>query len=220
MHIALAIASLQEKDPSGALMALKDAEAEDSKVPELHYTRSLAFYVKGDMNAALTAAKKALEYRPDYGDAMNAVGKLLLDQGRYDEAIPYLTKAAENPLFRESFQSMTNLGVLHYKRGELRKAEVYLDRAIAASPDRSCVAHYYRGHLRLKESRFKEATRDYDQATRRFCAAFADAHFAYGIALEYSKQYDKARKKYLEIQSRYPETEVAEKALTRLRALP
>ena len=34
------------------------------------------------------------------------------------------------------------------------------------------------------------------------------------------KQYDQARKKYLEIQSRYPETELADKAMNRLRALP
>ncbi len=220
MHLALAAAALQEKDATGALLALADAEKEDATIPELHYIRSLAFYTRGDMSAALQAAKKALALKPDYGDAGNAVGKLLLDSGRYEEAIPFLSRAAENQLYRDNYQPLTNLGVLHYKRGEMKKAETYLNRAITAAPDRSCVAYYYRGHLRLKESRFKDATRDYDQATRKFCASFADAHLAHGIALEYSKQYDQARKKYLEIQSRYPETELAEKAMNRLRALP
>jgi Tfp pilus assembly protein PilF len=220
LHLAVASAALSEKDSHGALVSLADAEREDPKLADVHFTRSLALFMKGELDGALASARRALELDPNHRDAQNALGKLLLDRGRYDEAIPHLRRAAEDPLFGENYQPMTNLGVLYYKRGQLSQSETYLNKAISSAPDRACVAYYYRGHLRLKESRFKEAARDYDQATRRFCASFGDAHFAQGIALEYSKQYDQARKKYLEIQSRYPDTELAEKALNRLRALP
>ena len=84
----------------------------------------------------------------------------------------------------------------------------------------SCVAYYYRGHLNLRENRFKEASRDYEHATQKFCAGFADAHFALGVAYLRNKQYDLARKKFLEIKQRYPNTEMADQAMDRLRYIP
>jgi type IV pilus assembly protein PilF len=220
LHLEVAAAALMENDSVSALTSIQSAEKEDPSLPEIHPARSIAYYLKHDLATAAAEAAKAVRMKPDYSDANSTLGKILLDQGKYDQAIPYLTAASKDPLYRDAHKPFTNLGVLYYKRGDFRNSEQNLESAIVASPEQACVAYYYRGHLRLKQSRFSDAIRDYDHATRRFCGSFADAHLALGIAYEYAKQYDQARKKYLDVQKRYPSTKLAEQAMNRLKELP
>jgi Tfp pilus assembly protein PilF len=220
MLVDIANGALNEGDSTGALENLLAAEKEDPKLAVLHHSKALAFYAKQDLATALIEARKAVELQPDYSDANNTLGKLLMDASKADEAIAPLTRAASDPLYRQNFKPLTNLGILFYRRGNYIRASEYLSRAITAAPNGACVAFYYRGHIRLSESKFREAVEDYDSAGKRVCAGFADAHLAMGIAYERGKQYEMARKKYLEIQQRYPNTKVAEQAISHLRFLP
>jgi Tfp pilus assembly protein PilF len=220
MLVEIANGSLTEGDATGALETLMRAEKEDSSLPELHHSKALAYYFKKDLTSAIEEARKAVELKPNYSDANNTLGKLLVDTGKGREAVPYLEKAANDPINREAFKPLTLLGMMSYREGQYGKAEGYLSRAIEAAPTGACVAYSYRGHLRLRESRFREAVKDYDSAGKRMCASFVDAHMAMGIAYERSKQYDLARKKYLEIQDRYPNTQFADQAMNHLRSLP
>jgi Tfp pilus assembly protein PilF len=218
--IELANASLSEGDPTAALENLFKAEREDASLPELYHSKALAYFAKHDASAALAQGRKALELKPDYADAASTVGKLLMDLGRSGEAIPYLERAAADPIYREAYKPLTSLGIIEYRRGSLEKAESYFSRSIQNFPATSCIAYYYRGHLRMKASRLKEAIKDYDLASQKACAGFADAQLALGMAYEQSKQYQLARKKYVEIQARYPQSSAAEQAISHLRYLP
>lgn len=220
LYVQAANGSLSEGDPTGALGYLLQAESADPKLPELHHTRALAFHAKNDPIAALQSARKAVSLNPTYSAANNTLGKLLLDQGNLKEAEKHLAAAANDSLYRDAYRPQTNLGILFYRQGEYSKSRLYLDRAVQSSPALACVAYYYRGHIHLKESRMQDAIKDYDRAVQKICAGFSDAHLALGIAFERSKQYDRARKKFVEIQQRYPDTPVAEKAIERLRYLP
>lgn len=220
MLVEVANGALSEGDPTGALENLLRAEREDAKLPELHHSKALAFFMKHDLPAATAEARKAVELKEDYTEANNTLGKLLMDQGKALEATPFLSRAANDPIYRESYKPLTNLGILEYRRGDTAGASRYFSRAIEAAPSLACIAYYYRGHIHMKDSRFREAVADYDNAGKKACAGFADAHLAMGLAYERNKQFDLARKKYLEIQNRYPNTKVAEQAVSHLRYLP
>ena len=213
-------ASLLEGDPTGALEAFYKAKAEDDSLPELHYGIAMAFYFKRDLNQAMSEMQTSLKLKPDYSDANNAYGKFLIEKGDSKSAIPYLSKAIKDPLYRDAFKARTNLGIAYYKIGQYPDAESQLSEAIVTNPNNACVALYYRGHVRLRDSRFKEAIADYDKATRKLCARFGEAHVALGIAYIDSKKYDLARKKFLEVQDQYPGTKFAEQAMNYLRKLP
>ncbi|MGZ3709423.1 MAG: tetratricopeptide repeat protein, partial [Bdellovibrionota bacterium] len=218
--IDIANGALMEGDPTSALIALLQAEKDDKNLPELHHSKALVFYVKQDQVTAFAEVKEALRIKPDYSDALNTLGKFLLDQSKYAEAIPSLERAAKDPIYRDAYKPLTNLGIIHYRLGHFAEAKTALNRAIMAAPLGACVAYFYRGHLELRESHFNEAIRDYDQSTKRFCTSFSDAHLALGIAYQYNHQYDDARKKFLEIEQRFPGSTVADQANTHLRALP
>lgn len=220
MLVDIANAALMEGDAIGALQNLLRAEKEDPKLPEIYHSKALAYFAKHDLKTAISEVKKALKLFPEYPDANNTFGKFLIDQGNYEAAVKPLSLAAVNPLYRDAFKAYTNLGILYYRRGNYTQASVNLDKAIQAAPNSACIALYYRGHIRLRESRLNEAIASYDQATRKYCVSFVDAHLALGIAYEKTRQYAKAREKFLEIQQRYPNTETAEKAVSHLRYLP
>lgn len=220
LFVDAASAAMIEGDLIGALQYLKTAEALDSDLPEIYHTRAMVFHAKKDMPAAIREVKRAVALRPGDVNANNTYGKLLIDSGNYSEAEKPLLKATLDPTWRETYKALTNLGILHYRLDHPSKALAWFDKAVLEAPATACIAWYYKGHLALKENNFKDATRNYDNATQKFCAGFADAHLALGIAFERSKQYDHARKKFLDVKQNFPNTKTAEQAMDRLTYLP
>lgn len=220
MLIQVANAALLEGDVVGALENLGLAEAENPDLPDLHHSKALAYHAHGDLQTAIAEARLAVKLKPDYSDANNTLGKMLMDSGKLAEAEIYLNKAAKDPLNRDAFKANTALGILNYRKGEYEKARGHLDKAISQSKGLSCIAYYYRGHISVRQSRLKDAISDYDHASKKLCAAFADAHLALGIAFEQDRQFSAARKKFMEIQERYPSSKYATQAIERLQHLP
>jgi type IV pilus assembly protein PilF len=219
-YVEVANGALLEGDATAALQAIARAEAEDRSLPELYHTKALAFYVKKDLSTAIASGRKAVEMKPNYSDAKNTLGKLLLEAGQYEAAVQPLSEAAQDPLYSDSFKAWTNLGILKYRKNDLTVSSRYLEHAVQDDPDRACIAHYYLGHIRLKEGRVKDAIQEYTHSTKRLCASFKDGLLALGLAYQRGKQYQAARKTFLEIQKRYPNTQVAEKAMDHLKYLP
>lgn len=220
LFVEVANGALVEGDAIGALENLARAERIDSSLPELHHSRALAYYMKKENDKALDSARVAVKLKPDYSQANNTLGKFLIDEGKYAEAEAPLLSAAKDPLNREAYKANTNLGILYYRTGKYSIAAKHLDKAVDEAPAAACIAYYYRGHLKLKDGHVREATREYEKATEKFCAGFADAHFALGIAHERDRNYDQARKVFLSIKQNFPNSKIAEQAMTRLKHLP
>ncbi len=217
--IDVANGALLEGDPTAALVHLQQAEREDASIPELYHSRALAYYVKKELALAISAAEKAVRLRPEYSDAQNTLGKLRIDAGRLDAAIPPLQRAAADLTYGDAYKAYTNLGMIYYRKHDLPAAERALDQAVAANSERACIAHYYLGHVHLKRRQLSQAEREYGSASKKQCAGFVDAHYALAIAYEHSKKFDLARRKLVEIQTRYPDTAFADQAASRLKNL-
>jgi Tfp pilus assembly protein PilF len=220
LHVEIANSALYEGDPTGALESLMTAEADDPNLPELHHTKAIAYAAKKDPATALMEARKAVALKPDYTEANNTLGKLLVDAGRYAEARPFLVRASRDPLYREVYKPYTNLGLLELKSGNSTAARERFTQAIDSAPAVACVAYAYRGQIDLSRGHASEAIHDYERSTRKLCAGYVDGHLALANAYEKGKRYDMARKTLLDIQNRFPNTQVAEQAMSRLRYLP
>ncbi len=218
--VDIANGALLEGDSVGALQNLAQAERIDPNLPEIYHTKAIAFFMKKDLASALQAARRAVEIAPHFSDANNTLGRLLMDLGRYDEAIKPLELAANDSLYRDAYKAWTNLGILKFKLREFAQAESFLSRAIIESPRSACVAHYFRGQIESQSSRMKVAIEDFREAMKRMCAHFSEAHMALGMAYQKNKQYEDARKTFLEIQKLYPNTKYSEMALSQIKYLP
>jgi Tfp pilus assembly protein PilF len=218
--IQAADGAIAENDPSGALKFLADAEKLDDSIPELYLSRAIAYANKKMLSQAIQSVKRAVEIRPDYSEANNSLGRYLMDNNQLEEAEYYLIRAASDPLYPDTYKPLTNLGILHYRKGNLEQSERYLTRAIETQSPFACIASYYRGHIRMKKNDLKNAIKDYEASTKKFCGGFGEAHLALGIALERNKEFERARKKFLDVQQRYSGSHLAEQATKHLLSLP
>lgn len=220
MYVDAANGALTEGDATAALHFLVEAEKLDSKIPELHHSRALAYSVKEMTTEAIRSAQRAVELEPDYSAALTTYGRLLMDAGRLKDAEKMLRKAANNPLNSESFKAKTSLGILYVRLSDLERAEKEFNSAISSAPRLACVTYYYRGDLHSKKGNFKRAIADYNKATEHLCGRFADAHLALGIAYIRDRRFEDARRKLLEVRKLFPDSKAAETAMTQLRYLP
>lgn len=216
----VAVAALQEGDAIDALERLFEAERLAPNVAEVHHCKALAYLAKRDSENALISARRAIEIAPNFSDALTTLGKILMDTGRLGEAATYLRKAVNDPIYRGAFKARTSLGIIAYRHADYENAQKHFDQAILEAPENACVARYYRGHLALQKGRYAKAIKDYKDATTKLCGRFSEAHFALGVALTRNREFDKARKKFVEITQLYPDTPIADKAKERLRYLP
>ncbi len=96
------------------------------------YQQAMQARLKGDLQTAETMLREVLEKVPDAPDPLLALGHLLLEKGRAEEAIGFLSKACEvdnmNP------QSHFLFGQALEASGRLRRAKEAYERALQRYP--------------------------------------------------------------------------------------
>ncbi len=96
------------------------------------YQQAMQAQLKGDLRTAETMLREVVEKVPDAPDPLLALGQLLLETGRAEEAIGFLSKACEvdnmNP------QSHFLFGQALEASGRLRRAKEAYERALQRYP--------------------------------------------------------------------------------------
>ncbi|MDO9064394.1 MAG: tetratricopeptide repeat protein, partial [Sulfuricella sp.] len=104
------------------------------------YDHAMAADRLGKVDVLEQDLRKLIQIKPDYAHAYNALGYALADRSeRLDEAQQLIEKALE--LAPEDFFIMDSLGWVHYRTGQLEKAEDALRRAYAGQRDAEIAAH-------------------------------------------------------------------------------
>lgn len=83
---------------------------------------------------AVALCKKAIELDPRLGNPYNDIGAYLIEQGRWEDAIPWLEEATTAPRYETPEFAYTNLGRVYAHLGDYYLALTYFNRALALSP--------------------------------------------------------------------------------------
>jgi tetratricopeptide (TPR) repeat protein len=121
----------------------------------LLYTRAMIREKKGDYAGMESDIRQVIEQNPQDAEAYNFLGYSLADRGvRLKEALSLLRKA--NELAPEQGYILDSLGWVHYRLGELERAEDLLRRALEQAPeDAEILAHL--GEVLEAQGRLQEA---------------------------------------------------------------
>lgn len=107
---------------------------------DLLYARGLRAGAAGRVDELERAMRRILAQKPDYADALNALGYTLADQThRYQEALQLIRHAYQ--LAPDEPAILDSLGWVHYRLGHYNKALNYLRQAFEALPDGEVAAH-------------------------------------------------------------------------------
>lgn len=113
------------------------------------YTRSIELYptaeaftfrgwtysFMGKYEEAIAECHKAIATDPDFGNPYNDIGAYLIEQGKLDEAIPWLQKAIQAKRYESYCFPHLNLGRIWEKKGNYLKAMSCYENALKANPD-------------------------------------------------------------------------------------
>lgn len=111
-----AIMSDERYGPAYNLLGLIYMELEEDKLAEENF-------------------RKSIDMERSYPEAYNNYGWFLCTRGRYDEGLSQFTEAMRNPLYDKPEQAMTNAGLCSEKKGDLKQAESYYNKALKLQPN-------------------------------------------------------------------------------------
>ncbi len=83
---------------------------------------------------AIEACEAAITVDPTLGNPYNDIGAYLIEQGRWEEAIPWLQKAISAPRYQMPQFPRFHLGRAYERQGKHRHALDYYDQALEIDP--------------------------------------------------------------------------------------
>ena len=111
---------------------------------------------KKDEKAAEEAWKKAIEMKPDYAEALNALSTLYNNQKRFDEASAMSAKAAASGGGSGNADATFNQGIILWNQGKIAEAKAKFEEALKADPNHAD-SHYQMGMALLNEGKLPDA---------------------------------------------------------------
>ncbi|WP_457600129.1 tetratricopeptide repeat protein [Hydrogenivirga sp.] len=94
-----------------------------------------AYSMKKDYEKAIEYCKRAIEIDPDFGNPYNDIGAYLIEQGKFEEAIPWLKQAALAKNYEPRHFPHINLARAYMAMGKLYDALREAEEAIRIEKD-------------------------------------------------------------------------------------
>lgn len=138
-----------------AALALSD------KCFDCQFNIGVAYMAKKDEKQAEESWKKAIEMKPDYPEALNALSTLYNNQKRFDEAAAMSAKAASAGGGGGSADAIYNQGIILWNQGKIADAKTKFEEAIKANANYAD-AHYQLGMALLNEGKLQEAVAEFE----------------------------------------------------------
>jgi tetratricopeptide (TPR) repeat protein len=102
---------------------------------EAHTFLGWTLSFQGRLEEATWECLRAIEVDPEFGNPYNDIGVYLMQQGRPDEAIPWLEKAKKARRYEPRQFPFMNLGRIYLKQGRWWDALRELREAVEVAPD-------------------------------------------------------------------------------------
>lgn len=133
-HLNLGIDYLRTGRTELALREFLIAESFDPQNARVQYGIGDAYLMKGKQEDAELHYRKTLELAPDFHDARLNLAGILIQTGRYPEALAESRRLADDATFPGPWRALANAGWAEYKLGRTEEARKTLELARAYNP--------------------------------------------------------------------------------------
>lgn len=151
--LEIGTAHLANGDNPQAIRYLQNSIIADDSNPVAYNNLALAYYFRQKYVLAEKNLKKALELEPQYTEAMNNYGRVLIDMRQYDKAISVLTKATSDLTYAMPEKSYSNLGYAYYKNKQYDQAYKFLRKSLSMRKN-SCFTNTIYAHTLYEQKKY------------------------------------------------------------------
>ena len=172
--------------------------------------------------AAAKLAALAVDKNPEFREAKNTLGVILIHQKKYDEAIAVLKPLAEDILYGSPQGSWGNLGWAYLQKGGVDDAIDALRRSVAAQPS-FCVGNFRLGLAYEKKGQAKLGYEAFGRAVdteRPGCKGIQEAWEGRGRIAKHLGLVDEARTAYSQCVELSKSSAIGARCSGALRSLP
>lgn len=132
-YVQLGLGYLQNGETERAKAPLSEALKIDPRSESANVALALVFQQEGEVASADKHFRAALASAPDSARILNNYGAFLMEQKRYNEALGYFQKAAEDTFYRERSRVFENLGLAYKRLDKPEEAKLSFERALRLS---------------------------------------------------------------------------------------
>ena len=171
-RISLGLGYLKMGNMSQAKLNLEKAKRFSPKLVQVHTAFAHFYETVGENSLAIASFEAALAIKADSADTLNNYGVFLCRQNQVDAAEEQFLKAIAVPTYLLVAQSYENLASCYLQNDNFEKAEMYLNKTIAHSPNRTQPL-LQMVRLKYAMGNFKQARvylQKFDRNTQRFSA--------------------------------------------------
>jgi tetratricopeptide (TPR) repeat protein len=158
------VTASRANNPDLAIEKFKAALEMSPQCFDCQFNIGVAYMAKKDEKSTEEAWKKALELKPDYPEALNALATLYNNQKRFDEAAAMSAKAASaggGAAGGGNADAVFNQGIILWNQGKIADAKVKFEEALKLNPNHP-EAHYQFGMALLNEGKLAEAVAEFE----------------------------------------------------------
>ena len=162
VHHAIADSYRLEGKQAEALVAYEKALSGLPPEEQAPVLRGMAqsYGQQGDADKAISMLDQTLALNPSDSDSLRVIIMILVDSGREEEAQAYMDRLPEGETLDPN--TLLNMGIKAYNKGEVEKALGFFDRAANENPNLAEV-FYYRGLARLNRNETEGAKSDFSR---------------------------------------------------------
>jgi tetratricopeptide (TPR) repeat protein len=151
------IAASSAGDHDTAIARFTEAAGLMPNCADCFYNIGVSYMQKKDDKQAEEAWKKAIEAKPDYADALNALSTLYNNQKRFDEASAMSAKAASaGGGAGGSADAIYNQGIILWNQGKIPEAKAKFEEVLKSNPNHAD-SQFQLGMALLNEGKLPDA---------------------------------------------------------------
>lgn len=147
----------------GAISSFNKAMRLEPNDPETYFDIALVYDLKDDHQTAITYYMRAIEIAPEYAEAHNNLGELLMRSGKPNEALAqFQSLLSINP---DNHSALNGIATCYINKRQFPTAIELLRRAIQLKPDYG-QGHYNLGVALREDGQVESAIRHFQEAAR------------------------------------------------------
>ena len=169
---------VEQDNPRGGLAKLLEAAKLDPDNPGLHQQIALVYRNLGKYRLSREHFERSLALRPQAPETWNNLGTLDLLEGKWDKAIEWFQKAADDLTYQTPQYAYNNMGLAYFNKGAVEKAVSSYEEALKLSPSYS-PAYFNLGTAYEAMGKQEKAINAYKRAIQHY-PKYTAAHLTLG----------------------------------------